>query len=173
MANKTYEYQYETSPRKIDENYSKKTNKSKTKSKIKSKKVNPKSDLKSEKRLKAKLNFFLVVKFVLLFAILFLILFRNSQISAKFAEIQGLKSELTTLRKENDQLEINIQNSLNLNNVELEAKERLGMQKLSSKQTVYINLPKKDYVEHRTEEVIIEEEKNWFENLIDKVKEMF
>ena len=32
------------------------------------------------------------------------------------------------------------------------------MQKLSSKQTVYINLPKKDYVEQRTEEVIIEEE---------------
>ena len=48
---------------------------------------------------------------------------------------------------------------MNLNNIEQAAKSLLGMQKLSSKQTVYINLPKEDYVEQRTEEVIIEEPK--------------
>ena len=37
------------------------------------------------------------------------------------------------------------------------AKELLGMQRLTNKQTVYISIPKKDYVEHRAEEVIIEE----------------
>ena len=42
------------------------------------------------------------------------------------------------------------------------------MQKLSSKQTVYINLPKEDYVEQRTEEVIIEEEKGVLETIKEK-----
>jgi len=43
------------------------------------------------------------------------------------------------------------------------------MQKLTNKQTVYITLPKKDYVEPATEEVIKETEKNWFEKFIDKI----
>ena len=52
---------------------------------------------------------------------------------------------------------------------EKQAKEKLGMQKLTNKQTVYITLPKKDYVEPATEEVIKETEKNWFEKFIDKI----
>jgi len=43
------------------------------------------------------------------------------------------------------------------------------MQKLTNKQTVYISLPKKDYVEPATEEVIIEKETNWFQNIINKI----
>jgi hypothetical protein len=63
-------------------------------------------------------------------------------------------------------LEVSIQNSLNLNQLEKEAKEHLGMQKLTNKQTVYIDLPKKDYVEAGTEKIIIIEEK---ESLIDSI----
>jgi len=40
---------------------------------------------------------------------------------------------------------------------------------LTNKQTIYIALPKKDYVESATEEVIKEEEKNWFEQIINKI----
>lgn len=47
------------------------------------------------------------------------------------------------------------------------------MQKISPKQIVYINLPKKDYVEPKTEEVIIEEEKSFFDNLLEKIKNIF
>ena len=43
------------------------------------------------------------------------------------------------------------------------------MQKLSSKQTVYITLPKKDYVESASEKVVIEEEKTWWEKIADKI----
>ena len=64
---------------------------------------------------------------------------------------------------------MNIQNGLNLNNIEKLAKEKLGMQKLTNKQTVYVTLPKKDYVESASEEVVIENDKNWFEKLIDKL----
>ena len=91
------------------------------------------------------------------------------QINEKFSKVQTLKRELSAVQKENEQLKVSIENSLNLNNVEKVAKEKLGMQKLTNKQTIYITLPKKDYVESSSEEVIIEKDKNWFEQLRDKI----
>ena len=84
------------------------------------------------------------------FAVLFAISYRNSLINENFAKIKTLKSDLAVIQKENGQLEINIENSLNLQNVEQSAKELLGMQKLNSSQSVYVNLPKEDYVEPAT-----------------------
>ncbi len=104
-----------------------------------------------------------------LFILLLTISYRNSQINEKFSQVQTLKKELSSLQKENEQLKVNIENSLNLNTIEKQAKEKLGMQKLTNKQTVYINLPKKDYVECASEEVVIEKNKNWFEQFIDKI----
>ena len=43
------------------------------------------------------------------------------------------------------------------------------MQKLTNKQTVYVTLPKKDYIEPATEEVIKKEEKTWFQQFVDKI----
>ena len=43
------------------------------------------------------------------------------------------------------------------------------MQKLTSKQTVYVNLPKKDYIEPASEEVVVEKDKNWFEQIWEKI----
>ena len=93
------------------------------------------------------------------------------QINEKFNEVQDLKEQLASLEKENQQLEVTIQNSLNLNNIEKQAKEKLGMQKLTNKQTVYITLPKKDYIESASEKITIKEEddKNWFEKIIDRI----
>ena len=54
---------------------------------------------------------------------------------------------MSSLEKENEQLKVNIENSVNLNNIEQAAKEKLGMQKLTNKQAVYVSLPKKDYIE--------------------------
>ena len=62
-----------------------------------------------------------------------------------------------------------IENGETLNNVEKIAKEKLGMQKLTNKQTVYVNLPKEDYVESASEEVVVQEEENWFEQILDKI----
>ena len=58
---------------------------------------------------------------------------------------------------------------LSSNYIEQQAKEKLGMKKLTNKQTVYVTLPKKDYVESPSEKVITKEEKNWFESLVDKI----
>ena len=106
---------------------------------------------------------------IAIFIVLLAISYRNSQINESFNKVQTLKKELSSIEKENEQLKVNIENSLNLSNIEQQAKEKLGMQKLSSNQTIYINLPKKDYVETAPEKVIVQEEKNWFEKFIDKI----
>ena len=49
------------------------------------------------------------------------------------------------------------------------AKEKLGMTTLTTKQTVYINLPKQDYIESESDEVNKDEKKS----LLDKIKELF
>ena len=136
------------------------------KTKIKLVEELPRQQVKISKEQKKK-HIKLTILALAVFAVLLAISYQNSQITVKFNEMQDKKKELATLQKENEQLEINIENSLNLSNIEKEAKEKLGMDKLTNKQTVYISLPKKDYVESATEKVIIEEDKNWFEKIID------
>lgn len=101
------------------------------------------------------------------FIILFAISYRNSVINEKFSEIKTLKANLAGIEKENEQLKVNIENNLNLKSVEQSAKEILGMQKLNNSQTVYINLPKEDYVEPASEEIMQENNINWFEKIIN------
>ena len=104
---------------------------------------------------------------LLSFSVLLAIIYQNSQITVKFNEMQEQKKKLATMQKENEQLEINIENSLNIKNIEKEAKEKLGMEKLTNKQTVYVTLPKKDYVESATEKVVLKEEKTWLQKIAD------
>lgn len=186
MASRQYSYQYETSPRKIKPDYNKprknntpynkpKRTNSNANKKQKSKNISNKKqeEIKAKNKLNVKTKFSIFIKCVIFFVILFFIIFRNSKISESFSQIQSLKSTITEIQKENDQLEISIQNSVNLNTIEQAAKELLGMQKISNKQTVYISLSKKDYVEPRTEEVIIEEKTSFWDNLLEKIKNIF
>lgn len=192
MPGRQYSYQYETSPRKLKPDYSKPRKnapqynkpkskiKPKTKAKIKVQKpkqetknetIKKYEEIKAKNIMMAKTKFAVGFKSVLLFLVIFFMIFMNSKLNESFAQIQKLKTEITEIQKENDQLAINIQNNINLNNIEQAAKELLGMQKLSSKQTFYINLPKEDYIEPRTEKVIIEEEKT--ESIFEKIKNIF
>lgn len=159
-------YEYTTSPRKLQPNY--KPQKQTRKANLKVVEDLPRQDIKVSKEQKKKHE-----KAALIVAIIFILLltisYRNSKINEKFSEVQSLKKEFASLQKENEQLKVNIENGLNLNNIEKLAKEKLGMQKLTNKQTLYVSLPKKDYVEAATEEVVIEDEKNWFEQFVDKI----
>ena len=156
-------YQYETSPRKLKPEYDYNKTKKVVKNNQKKKNVSKKVEAKQNK--KAETMILVAIGFIILLAISY----RNTLINERFAEIKELKTNLAAITKENEQLKVNIENSLNLSNIEQEAKDRLGMQKLTNKQTVYISLPKKDYVEPATEEVIIEKETNWFQNIINKI----
>ena len=166
-------YQYETSPRKLEPEYTpiqnpykrKKTTARKTKSDIKRKKVKE-AEVKKKKRRTIK---YLAIGFLILFGISY----RNSQIDESFAKIQSLKAEIANAKKQNAQLEISIENGQNLNNLEQEAKEKLGMQKLNTKQTRYITLPKNDYIEPASEKVIIDEENTGVKGILDKIMNIF
>ena len=87
-------------------------------------------------------------------------------------EKENIKSQLSAVQKENEQLRVSIENSLNLNSVEKSAEEKLGMQKLDNNQKIYLYLQKKDYVEPASEEIVIEEELSWFEEIIKKLTQI-
>ena len=158
-------YQYETSPRKLEPDY--KTEKKRQNIKIV--KDLPKQDIKISKEQKRK-HRKATLLVLAIFALLLTISYRNTQINEKFNEMQKLKTELASLQKENEQLQVSIENSLNFSNIEKQAKEKLGMQKLTNKQTVYVSLPKKDYIEPATEKIeISDNNKNWFEKFVDKI----
>lgn len=162
-------YQYETSPRKLKPEYEPKKNPYSKKKSTTLKQKKQKSKEKRKLKPKVKVVFYILIGFAILFAISY----RNSLITENFSKKEGLKEELSTLQKENAQLEINIQNSLNLANIEKSANKMLGMQKLNDSQKVYVSLPKKDYVEPASEQVVVEKEEGWFQSIIEKITNLF
>ena len=158
-------YEYGTNPRKLQPDVKKKQQ---PKRKLKVVEDLPQQKAKvSKAEQKKQMKSILIVLGI--FILLFAISYRNSEINEKFNQVQTLKKELSAIQKENEQTKVNIENNLNLSVIKKQAKEKLGMQELTNKQTVYITLPKKDYVESATEDIIEKEEKNWFQKLIDQI----
>lgn len=164
-------YQYETSPRKLEPEYKPKRRKvaNKTPKKTIAKQATQKQNQKRKLRAEAKTILYIILGF----GILCVISYRNSQINESFTAKEALKSELAVIQKENEQMQVSIENSLNLETIEQAAKERLGMQKLNNDQKKYISLPKKDYIEAATEEVIMQEELTFMEQLTKYFKNLF
>lgn len=167
-------YQYGTSPKKIQPEYrpykkSKKNTKSKSEY-YKQLKINEEQRKRAIKLEKKKHHKNVALIFAV-FLVLLTISYRSSLINEKFAALQSAKEKLSAIEKTNGQLEVNIESSLNLGNVEESAKEKLGMQKLDNSQKVYVNLDKKDYVETSTEDIEITktEEMNFFEKILNKI----
>ncbi len=111
---------------------------------------------KINKNIKPKLK--IVMLLIAGFSVLFAMSYQNSLINESFNKKEQYKKEAEALSKTNQQLAVSIENSLNLNNIEQVAKEKLGMQKLSNTQKIYVNLPKQDYVAPAAEQVVIEED---------------
>ena len=165
-------YQYETSPRKLEPEYSLVTKKYPKKS------VTPRNKNKTKNISKASIirrkdQFKLIAAVLIVFSAVLTMSYRNSQIDESFSKTEELKEKYMAIEKENDQMKVDIENSLNYNNVEQQAKELLGMQKLSNKQTVYVNLPKKDYIQPATETVVIEKNDGFINTVINKFKSIF
>lgn len=173
MARNLNRYQYETSPRKLEPDYAPRKNPYKGKPSTARKTTNKKKT-SNKKLLDAKKNQNKLMKYLVLgFMVIFAICYRNAQIDQSFTEVQDLKDELSQINKENIQLEVAIENSLNLSNIEQQAKDLLGMQKLTSKQTVYVDLPKTDYIESAAEEVIIDEEQSFISKIFSEIGKLF
>ena len=79
---------------------------------------------------------------------------------------------MAAIEKENSQLELELESNLNLGNIEQQAKELLGMQKLTNKQIVYVNIEKDDHVEAAAENVKMAND-SIFTKAFNAIKRMF
>lgn len=174
MAQKYYGYQYETSPRKLQPEYEPNRNPYKKKKSSLNKKATIKKKVNNKKVAKkqTKYNYKPIMYIIAVFAMLFTISYRNSLITEQYNDKESIKSQVSAVQKENEQLKVSIENSLNLKTVKESAESNLGMQKLDNNQKVYLNLPKKDYVESASEEVIIEDEISWIDKVLNKLTEI-
>lgn len=161
-----YNYEYGTTPRKLQPEYNPQKQK-KYKEQLKINEKQKRENMKLEKKKHNQNVAFIIAIFLILLAISY----RSSLINERFSAIQKDKETLSALQKTNDQLEVSIESSLNLKNVEEVAKDKLGMQKLENDQKVYVNLDKKDYVEASSEDIEIEtkEDTNWFMKILNNL----
>ena len=165
----TSRYQYETSPRKLQPEYIPSQKKYPKKSTAKKTSIKQRSKKQEIKNINAKIIFYIGI----VFAVLFAVSYRNALIAQTYSQVKDLKSELAQVEKENKQIEINIESQTNLGAIEEKAKNELGLKKLDDSQIVYVSLDKQDYVESSAQEVKIEYDSNWIEDIINKIKNIF
>ena len=114
-----YGYQYETSPKKLQPEYVP-TKKAKKKTNVK-----PQNTKKPSKQQKNKYNYKPVVYIGLAFVMLFSISYRYSLINEEYNSKENIKSKVSAVQKENEQLKVSIENSLNLSSIEKAAQDKL------------------------------------------------
>lgn len=166
-------YQYGTSPRKYEPEYT--TNKRNinktTKNKEKELKVKNKVNVKKGRAKKAKeksIRFWQVVLVLAVFGMLLTVSYREIAIMEMFNQKKSLENKLATVQKENGQVEKSItevESALDWNSIQQKASNELGMQK---KAGTLVNLEKSDNVE--TNQKFIKEEKT---SVFDKIMKFF
>lgn len=161
-------YQYETSPRKYEPDYTpRKITKKKTEIKKVSKKINEKEKAARQKAKKAqeiKKQAKQIVIVALIFGMLLAVSYREISIMEMFNQKKDMETQLAAIEKENGQVEKNIkevESRLEWNNIKQIATEQLGMQE---KKATPVELDRTDNVE--TETILIQEEKV---SLIEKI----
>lgn len=170
-------YQYGTSPRKYEPEYTprttnKKTAKKTTKSKKDALKATKKSDAKkriekqkAKKAEERKSRTLQVIVVIAIFGMLLALSYREISIMEMFNQKKDLENQLATIQKENGQVEKSIkeeESKLDWNYIQQIAKDQLGMQ---IKTGTPIDLEKSDNVETKTK-LIKEEETNIIEEII-------
>ena len=167
-------YQYGTSPRKYEPEYrTRTTGKKTTSNKVNTKKVPKKSDAKkrieeqrAKKRQERKSKTLQVVVVLAIFGMLLALSYREITIMEMFNQKKDFENQLSTIQKENGQIEKSIreeESKLNWNDIKQTASEQLGMQ---AKTAVPVDLEKSDNVE-TTSKLIKKEETNIIEQIIE------
>ena len=160
-------YQYETSPRKYEPEYTtKKTTKKQTprvsKKEIERKKLEKEKAKKAEDRKKKVKQ---IIAVVVVFAMLLSLSYREIQIMEMFDQKKEQEDKLALIQKENGQVEKNIkeeESKLEWNTIKQRATDELGMQ---VKAGIPINLEKSDNIETENK-YIKEDETSWLEKIV-------
>ena len=173
-------YQYGTSPRKYEPDYTPKTSTKKTTNKNGSKnkenkKLSQKSEVRkriekqrAEKVKQRKSRTVQVIVVLAIFGMLLALSYREISIMEMFNNKKELENKLAIIQKENGQIEKSIreeESKLNWNEIKKTASEQLGMQ---IKPAILVDLEKEDNVE--TERKFIKDEDN---NIIEEIIEYF
>ena len=165
-------YQYGTSPRKYEPDYTvSRTQKTKKNIQTPKKKVETKKNTQKAKASKTQVGKSRALQIVVVLAIFGMLLtvsYREISIMEMFNQKKNLETNLATIEKENGQVEKSIkevESSLDWNSIQQKATEQLGMQK---KAGIPIDLEKSDNVE--TSVKLIEDEKS---SLIERIIEYF
>ena len=166
-------YQYGTSPRKYESEYTNRKSTSKTTSKkVETKKAQKKPTVKKsaekQKAKKAQERKSKLGQMVLVFAIFGMLLtlsYREIAIMEMFNQKKDLENQLAVIEKENGQVEKSItevESALDWNSIQQKATDELGMQK---KAGIPVDLDKSDNVE-TSSQFIKEEETSLVEKII-------
>jgi len=109
--------------------------------------------------------------FVMVAVVALFICYRYSLINEKFNQVSKAKKELVNAQTVNEQLQAEIDSETDISYIENYAKYQLGMQKPQDSQIMYINVEKQDkiYTPIETEE----EETSWFDQLMEKIANIF
>lgn len=106
-----------------------------------------KAGTKSNKQTKVKYNYSAILRLAVIAAFAFLVLCRGVIITDKANELTNLKKQLDETNAKNQQLQVEIEKSLDLTRIETIASEKLNMRRPEKYQIVYLNLDRVDYVE--------------------------
>lgn len=165
---------YETSPRKeveFDEFFEeqlereKKDLEKREKQKEKLKRQKVKEEQAKIKR-ESKRNVKVITGLCIFFAVFSIIGYRVFLINNSLKEKENLKVQLAEIKKQNEQLQVTIEQQMNLNTIEQEAKEKLGMRKLDNNQKVYVNLNKEDYTQSSDTTETESKNETWWSKLL-------
>lgn len=159
-------YQYETSPRKYEPEYTTRKTTKKQTPKVSKKEIEKRLERerakKAEERKKKTKQ---VIAVVVVFAMLLTLSYREIQIMEMFDQKKEQEDKLALIEKENGQVEKNIkeeESKLEWNTIKQRATEELGME---VKTGIPINLEKSDNVE--TENTYIkEDDTSWLEKIV-------
>ena len=168
------QYQYGTSPRKYEPEYTTKrvtkktpTNKKQTQKVVQKSEAKKRIENKRAQKVKERKNHTVQVAIVLtIFGMLLALSYREIAIMEMFNQKKTLESQLAVIQKENGQVEKSIkeeESNLDWNSIKQIATEQLGMQ---AKAGISIDLEKSDNVE-KTTKLIKEEETNIIEDIIE------
>ena len=150
-------YEYETSPRKYEPEYTTRRKTTTKKAQTPKKTTQKKSTVKVKKVEENKSKFKQVVAVMVVFGMLLALSYREISIMEMFNQKKDLEQQLALIEKENGQVEKTIkevESTLDWNNIKQKATEELGMQ---TKTLIPIELEKTDNVE--VEHKYIKEEK--------------
>src|SRR5574344_2206049 len=160
------EYEFETSPRKLEPDFEPNNRRKK----VQKQRVLTEEDKKKAKLKEARKNARIIVDIIIGFTVLLIISYRYALINSKLTQKESLKAELAAIQKQNAQIQVSIEQGMNINNIEQEAKERLGMQKLDNTQKVYVSLQKKDYTESSKDTVTNTDDESWWQKFLKTIK---